>query len=143
MSTESKYQVDGRSESDCFPELDPGVQPQGNRIVVQLRKAKDVSKGGIILVGDTKATEKWNEVIAKVVKVGPLAYKDVSTLEPWPEGPWANPGELVRVIKYGGDRWAVPHGNGEVVFIILQDREVICKIDSFETARTMFPAFVE
>jgi co-chaperonin GroES (HSP10) len=143
VSTESKYQVDGRSESDCFPELDPGVQPQGNRIVVQLRKAKDVSKGGIILVGDTKATEKWNEVIAKVVKVGPLAYKDVSTLEPWPEGPWANPGELVRVIKYGGDRWAVPHGNGEVVFIILQDREVICKIDSFETARTMFPAFVE
>lgn len=143
MSTESKYQVDGRSEGDCFPELDPGVQPQGNRIVVQLRKAKDVSKGGIILVGDTKATEKWNEVIAKVVKVGPLAYKDVSTLEPWPEGPWANPGDLVRVIKYGGDRWAVPHGDGEVVFIILQDREVICKIDSFETARTMFPAFVE
>jgi co-chaperonin GroES (HSP10) len=143
VSTESKYQVDGRSESDCFPELDPGVQPQGNRIVVQLRKAKDVSKGGIILVGDTKATEKWNEVIAKVVKVGPLAYKDVSTLEAWPEGPWADPGDLVRVIKYGGDRWAVPHGNGEVVFIILQDREVICKIDSFETARTMFPAFVE
>jgi co-chaperonin GroES (HSP10) len=141
--TESKYQVDGRSESDCFPVVDPGVAPQGNRIVVQLRKAKDVSKGGIILVGDTKATEKWNEVIAKVVKVGPLAYKDINTLQPWPEGPWADPGDLVRVIKYGGDRWAVPHGDGEVVFIILQDREVICKIDSFETARTMFPAFVE
>jgi hypothetical protein len=47
------------------------------------------------------------------------------------------------VIKYGGDRWAVPHGDGEVVFIILQDREVICAIDNFETARTMFPAFVE
>ena len=143
MSTESKYQVDGRSEGDCFPVVDPGVQPQGNRIVVQLRKAKDVSKGGILLVTDTKATEKWNEVIAKVVKIGPLAYRDMNTLEHWPEGPWANPGDLVRVIKYGGDRWAVPHGDGEVVFIILQDREVICKIDSFETARTMFPAFVE
>jgi co-chaperonin GroES (HSP10) len=143
MSTESKYEVDGRSESDCFPEVDPGVQPQGNRIVVQLRKAKDLSKGGIILIRDTKATEKWNEVIAKVVKVGPLAYKDTNTLQPWPEGPWADPGDLVRVIKYGGDRWAVPNGDGEVVFIILQDREVICKIDSFETARTMFPAFVE
>lgn len=143
MSTESKYEVDGRSESDCFPEVDPGVQPQGNRIVVQLRKAKDLSKGGIILVRDTKATEKWNEVIAKVVKVGPLAYKDTNTLQPWPEGAWADPGDLVRVIKYGGDRWAVPNGDGEVVFIILQDREVICKIDSFEVARTMFPAFVE
>ena len=67
MSTESKYQVDGRSEADCFPEVDPGIDLKGNRIVVQLRKAKDVSKGGIILVGDTKATEKWNEVIAKVI----------------------------------------------------------------------------
>jgi co-chaperonin GroES (HSP10) len=141
--TESKYQVDGRSEADCFPVVDSGVSPQGNRIVVQLRKAKDISKGGIILVNDTKATEKWNEVVAKVVKVGPLAYKDLNTLQPWPEGAWSEPGDLVRVIKYGGDRWAVPHENGEVVFIILQDREVICKIDSFETARLMFPAFVE
>jgi co-chaperonin GroES (HSP10) len=143
MSTESKYEVDGRSESDCFPEVDPGIQPLGNRIVVQLRKAKDLSRGGIILVRDTKATEKWNEVIAKVVRVGPLAYKDTNTLQPWPEGAWANLGDLVRVIKYGGDRWAVPNGDGEVVFIILQDREVICKLDSFEIARTMFPAFVE
>ena len=141
--TESKYQVDGRSEADCFPVVDPGVKLKGNRIVVQLRKAKDVSKGGIILVNDTKATEKWNEVIAKVVAVGPLAYRDLNTLQPWPEGAWAEPGDLVRVIKYGGDRWAVPHGDGEVVFIILQDREVIFSIDSFETARTMFPAFVE
>jgi hypothetical protein len=82
-------------------------------------------------------------VIAKVVAVGPLAYRDLNTLQPWPEGAWAEPGDLVRVIKYGGDRWAVPHGDGEVVFIILQDREVICSIDNFETARTMFPAFVE
>lgn len=141
--TESKYQVDGRSEADCFPAVDPGIQLKGNRIVVQLRKAKDVSKGGIILVSDTKATEKWNEVIAKVVAVGPLAYRDLSTLETWPEGAWVEVGDLVRVIKYGGDRWAVPHGDGEVVFIILQDREVICSIDNFETARTMFPAFVE
>ena len=79
--TESKYQVDGRSESDCFPVVDPGVKLKGNRIIVQLRKAKDVSKGGIILVNDTKATEKWNEVIAKVVGVGPLAYKDLNTLQ--------------------------------------------------------------
>jgi len=143
MSTESKYQVDGRSENDCFPDVNPGVQPQGNRIVVQLRKAKDKSQGGILLISETKATEKWNEVIAKVVKVGPLAYRDLNTLEHWPEGAWSEPGDLVRVIKYGGDRWAVPHEHGEVVFIILQDREVICKIENFEVARKMFPAFVE
>ncbi len=143
MEFANRAEIDGRSEDEVFPEVDPGVQPQGNRIVVQLRKAKDLSKGGIVLVSETKATQKWNEVVAKVVKVGPLAYKDVSTLELWPEGAWADPGDLVRVIKYGGDRWAVPHGEGEIVFIILQDREVICKIDSFDVARTMMPAFVE
>jgi co-chaperonin GroES (HSP10) len=143
MDFAHKVEVDGRTEEEVFPELDCGVQPQGNRIVVQLRKAKDLSKGGILLVSETKATQKWNEVVAKVIKTGPLAYRDMSTLEPWPEGAWADPGDLVRVIKYGGDRWAVPHGDGEVVFIILQDREVICKIDSFDVARTMMPAFVE
>ncbi len=143
MDFAHKVEIDGRSEEEVFPPVDPGVQPQGNRIVVQLRKAKDLSKGGIVLVSETKATQKYNEVVAKVIKVGPLAYKDVMTLQPWPEGPWAEPGDLVRTIKYGGDRWAIPHGDGEVVFIILQDREVICKIDSFEVARTMMPAFVE
>ena len=142
--TESKYQVDGRSEADCFPVVDPGVKLKGNRIIVQLRKAKDVSKGGIILVNDTKATEKWNEVIAKVVGVGPLAYKDLNTLQPWPEGQWVQIGDLVRTIKYGGDRFVVqPDDDGApVVFITLKATEIISKIKSFEYAQKM-KAFVD
>ena len=138
----SKFEVDGRIESEVFPELTPGFEPMGNRVVVQLRKPKSTSKGGIILTQETRATEKYNDVIAKVISLGPLAYKDPNTMETWPEGPWCKVGDIVRVIKYGGDRWAVPHEDSEVVFIVLQDREIIGKLNNFEVARTMFPAFV-
>lgn len=143
MTTESKYEVDERNEKDVFPDVYPGFTPKGNRVLVQLRKAKDVSRGGIVLVSETKATIKWNDVIAKVVALGPLAYKDVSTMENWPEGPWCKVGDIVRVIRYGGDRWSVPHGESEVNFIVLQDREIIGTLDSYDVARTMFPSFVE
>ena len=143
MSTESKYEVDARNESDVFPVVNPGFNPKGDRIIVQLRKAKDTSKGGIVLVSETKATEKWNDVIAKVVSIGPLAYRDLNTLEYWPEGPWCEVGDVVRVIRYGGDRWSVPHGMSEVNFVTIGCREIIGTLDNYEVARTMFPAFVE
>lgn len=140
--TQTKYEVDQRSQSDVFPELNPGFTPVGNRVLVQLRKSKSKSSGGIVLVDETRATEKYNETVAKVVSMGPLAYRDPHTMKVFPEGPWCIAGDLVRVIKYGGDRWAVPHDDSEVIFIVCKDTEVIGKIDSFEAARTMFPAFV-
>ena len=143
FDVKSSEDPDTRSELDCFPDVDHGIEVAGDRVLVQLRRPKTASKGGIILVEETTQTIKFNETVAKVRQIGPLAYKSPEDLSPWPEGNWCNVGDLVRTIKYGGDRWAVPHGDGEVVFIVLQDREVIGKIDSFEAARTMFPAFVE
>ena len=95
------------------------------------------------MVSETKATEKWNDVIAKVVSLGPLAYKDTNSMQDWPEGPWCKAGDIVRVIRYGGDRWSVPHLESEVNFVVLMDREIIGTLDSYDVARTMFPAFVE
>lgn len=138
----SKHEVDGRSEAEVFPNVDSGFEPKGNRVLVQLRKPKSTSKGGILLVQETRATEKYNDTIAKVVSMGSLAYKDPNTMVEWPEGKWCKEGDIVRVIKYGGDRWAVPHEDSEVVFIVLQDKEIIGALRDFEVARTMFPAFV-
>ena len=123
---------------EAFPEMPLGVEPLGNRIIVQLRKAKTKSKGGIVLVNETRDTEKYNEVVAKVVAIGPLAYKDINTLEPWPEKNWCEIGDLVRVIKYGGDRWSEDIGDEEhISFIVINDREVICKIKDVESAMKM------
>ena len=134
--------IDERSYDDAFPQVDCAVSPLGQRIIVQLRKAKSKTKGGIIMVSETKATEKYNEVVAKVVKLGPLAYKNLMNLEPLPEGNWCEIGDLVRVIRYGGDRWSVQHEDDWVHFIILNADEVICKIDSYDAAKAMY-AFVE
>jgi co-chaperonin GroES (HSP10) len=135
---------DLRSELECFPIIDPGVEVVGDRVLVQLRREKTTSKGGIILVDETKQTLRFNETVAKVIQIGPLAYKNLEDLSPWIEGPWCKEGDLVRTIKYGGDRFVVnPDDEGApVVFITLQAREIISKIKSFEYAQKM-KAFVD
>lgn len=140
----SKDEPDLRSELECFPVIDPGVEVVGDRVLVQLRREKTTSKGGIILVDETKQTLRFNETVAKVVQIGPLAYKNLEDLTPWIEGPWCKEGDLVRTIKYGGDRFVVnPDDEGApVVFITLQAREIISKIKSFEHAQKM-KAFVD
>lgn len=135
---------DNRSEEECFPDVDPGIEILGDRVLVQLRREKVSSKGGILLVSETRETLRFNETVAKVIGIGPLAYKNPDDLTPWPEGPWCKVGDLVRTIKYGGDRFVVqPDDDGSaVVFITLQAREVISKIKSFEYAQKM-KAFID
>ena len=144
FDVKEKDEPDLRSELECFPIVDPGVEIVGDRVLVQLRREKTTSKGGIILVDETKQTVRFNETVAKVVQVGPLAYKNLEDLTPWIEGPWCKEGDLVRTIKYGGDRFVVQpdDGGAPVVFITLQAREVISKIKNFEFAQRM-KAFVD
>jgi co-chaperonin GroES (HSP10) len=144
IDVKSNEEPDLRSEEECFPVVDHGVEVAGDRVLVQLRRQKVKSKGGIIFVEETQQTLKFNETVAKVVQVGPLAYKSPDTLEPWIEGPWCKAGDLVRTIKYGGDRFVVDPGDdgGAVVFITLQAREIISRIKNFEYAQKM-KAFVD
>lgn len=115
---------------DAFPACDPGVRPFGSRVLVQIRSPKRKTKGGIILTSETRETDAWNTQVAKVLAVGELAFKTRSTLEPWPEGSWCEPGDFVRVPKYGGDRWSVKTADGEdeVILVIFNDLDLIGKV---------------
>lgn len=116
---------------EAFPVVNPGAVPVGGRILVQWRQVrKTTTKSGIVLVEETKETEKWNTQVAKVISLGPLAFKKRDTLEPWPEGNWVQIGDFVRVPKWGGDRWEVPiEGTEETaLFSIFNDHEVIAKV---------------
>ena len=137
-------EADTRTELECFPVIDTGVEVAGDRVLVQLRREKITSKGGIILVDETRQTLRFNETVAKVVAMGPLAYKSPDDMKDWIEGPWCQIGDLVRTIKYGGDRFVIqPDDEGApVVFITLQAREIISRIKSFEYAQKM-KAFVD
>jgi len=49
----------------AFPSVDPGATPLGGRVMVQIRRSKKkTTKGGIVLVEETKETEKWNTQVA-------------------------------------------------------------------------------
>jgi len=114
---------------EAFPSADPGIQPFGSRVLVQIRTPKSKTASGIIIDSGSKDTEKWNTQVAKVVSVGPLAFKNRNTMESWPEGSWCAEGEFVRVAKYGGDRWEVPLPDGEsAMFVIFNDLDIIGRV---------------
>jgi co-chaperonin GroES (HSP10) len=117
----------------AFPSVDPGAKPLGGRILVQLRRTKKKTSGsGIILVEETKETEKWQNMVALVIHVGPLAFKHRDTMQSWPEGSWCEPGDFIRVPKWGGDRWEVevPGQPDEdpALFAVFNDHEMIAKV---------------
>lgn len=120
---------------EAFPAIDPGAVPCGARILVQWRMTKEtVTESGIILAEETKETEKWNNQVAKIVAIGPLAFKKRDSMEPWPEGSWVTVGDFVRMPKWGGDRWEVPFMVGDkertALFSVFNDHEIIAKITS-------------
>ena len=118
----------------AFPSVDPGAQPLGGRVLVQLRRSrKKTTKAGIVLVEETKETEKWNTQVAKVISIGPLAFRHRDSMNPWPEGSWCAVGDFIRVPKWGGDRWEVrvpgeDHMEDPALFMIVNDHEVIARI---------------
>jgi co-chaperonin GroES (HSP10) len=115
----------------AFPDTNPGQRPFGGRVIVQLRRIKKKA-GRIIIVDETKENEKWNNMIGKIVAIGPLAFKNRDTMQPWAEGSWAEIGDFVRVPKWGGDRWErpVPGEDGEdpVLFMTINDHELISAV---------------
>jgi len=132
-----EFAYDG--EEDAFPDIDPGVRPFGSRILLQIRRAKTKTKGGIILAGETRDTEMWNTQVAKVRALGPLAFHNRNTMEPWPEGAWVAIGDYVRAPKYGGDRWSVRDAEGdEIIFVIFNDLDLVAKITGDPLAMKAF-----
>ena len=117
----------------AFPDVKPGMVPYGARIVVQLRRVKKKTDSGLYLPTETQENEKWQNMIGKVVAIGPLAFKNRDTMQPWTEGVWAEIGDFVRVPKWGGDRWEV-NVPGEdkyedpALFMTLNDIELIAKV---------------
>ena len=129
---------------EAFPAVDPGAIPLGARVLVQLRRTKKtVTSAGIILVSETKETEKWQNMVAKVISLGPLAFKKRDTMESWVEGTWCEVGDFIRVPKWGGDRWEVPvpdqtRDDDPALFMVLNDHEVIAKLTGDPLAMKAF-----
>lgn len=128
------------SLDEAFPTVDSGHEPLGSLVLVQIRLAKEITSGGIIVLANDRQTEHDNTQVAKVVAVGPLAFRNRTTMDPWPEGAWAKPGDYVRIAKYNGDRWNVEFDRVSMVgqervtakeaveFVLLKDLDLRARI---------------
>lgn len=119
---------------EAFPHADHGMQPFGSRVLIQVRTPREKSAGGIILTSETQDTEKWNTTIAKIIAIGPGAFKNRDTLQVWPEGEWCKVGDFVWAPKYGGQRHEVKIRGQSVqkaMFVTVNDLDLIgaCTID--------------
>ena len=132
---------DYASIDEAFPPCDPGIEPLGSRVIVQVRTPKSVSKGGIHLITEVRETELANTQTVKVIAVGPLAFKNRNTMALWPEGAWAQPGDFVRAPRYGGDRFTVKNadGEGDSLFVVWNDMDLVAKVTGDPTK---FKAFL-
>lgn len=121
---------------EAFPTVDAGLIPFGSRVLCQLRAPRKVTAGGILVPEDTQETEFWNTQVAKIITLGPVAFKNRETLEGWPEGDWCREGTFVRTPKFGGDKFfrAVPGasssriGIDRVLFQVFNDLDLIGEI---------------
>jgi co-chaperonin GroES (HSP10) len=114
------------SIDDAFPKVEAEVSPLGSKVLFQIKRAVKRTKGGIWLADETVDTENQNTQVAKVIAIGPLAFKSRNTGEPWPEGAWVKVGDFARVPKYGGDAWSVRlQDKSEVQFRMFNDLEIL------------------
>jgi len=115
------------SLAQAFPEADPGLTPFGSDVLIQLRTPRTRTAGGLWIPEESRETDLWNMQVAKVIALGPVTFCNRETLVPWPEGAWANPGDYVRVPKYGGDRWWVDvpgSHDGKALFVLFNDLDL-------------------
>ena len=82
--------------------LDRMPTPAGWRILVLPYRGKGVTEGGIQLVKETMDRESLSTVVAYVLKVGPLAYKET---EKYGNQPWCKEKDWVLIGRYAGSRF--------------------------------------
>ena len=123
-----------------FPDVEPGAKPCGNQILVQLRTVQSKTSGGIVLVEETKDFNNGNTQLARIVKVGQIAFKDRNSGETWKEGAWASVGDIVIIPRWGGFRFEIPiDGTDEkAIFAVFEDFNVKMVIeDNFDKFDTL------
>ena len=113
--------------------LDPGrlevtlnerlPQPTGWRLLVMPYMGKATTDGGIHIPDATRDREALATVVAYVLKVGPLAYKDSEKFGE-SQTPWCEEGQWVCIGRYAGARFKIDGGEVRII----NDDEVIATI---------------
>jgi len=105
--------------------------PVGYRMLVRPWSGHKKTKGGLLLTEDTADKIQMTTVVALVVKMGDLCYKDESK---FPGGPWCKEGEFIIYGRYAGSRFQTKFGEHR----ILNDDEIIGTVKKPEDILRLF-----
>ncbi len=97
-----------QSIEDAFPDVDPGEYPFGSLVLIQIKRPAYRTKAGMYLTDPDMQTEYDNTKVAKVIRMGPLCFKNRETGKDWPEGKWFKAGDYVRMSQHNATTWTVP-----------------------------------
>ena len=97
-------------------------QPTGWRLLVMPYMGKATTDGGIHIPDATRDREALATVVAYVLKIGPLAYKDPDKFGS--SKPWCEEGQWVCIGRYAGARFKIDGGEVRII----NDDEVIATI---------------
>ena len=106
-------------------------KPVGYRMLVRPWSGHKKTKGGLLLTEDTADKIQMTTVVALVVKMGDLCYKDKSK---FPGGPWCKEGEFIIYGRYAGSRFQTKFGEHR----ILNDDEIIGTVKKPEDILQLF-----
>jgi co-chaperonin GroES (HSP10) len=126
---------------EAFPEIDPQLQPFGSRVLVQIKQPVKKSKSGLFISQGEQSAERENTQVGRIIALGPLAYRNRTTMALWPEGEWVKVGDFVRVPRYGGDRYYLPNPIDKelpALFVIFDDLNIMGAIKGDPLAMKAF-----
>ena len=105
------------------PLLERLPQPTGWRVLVMPYQGKARTASGLYIPDEIREREAVATVVAYVMKVGPLAYKDPAKFGTDSE-PWCKEGQWVCIGRYSGSRFKIDGGEVRII----NDDEVIATI---------------
>jgi len=117
---------------DPFPKVDPGREPVGTMILIQLARPRP-KVGNILTSIETQETDQFRMSLGRVVALGSAAYRHKDTGH-WvygpKSGPWLSVGDHVEVPPHGGHRFGrkIPGSSEEVKFVFFRDTDAIGKV---------------
>ena len=100
-------------------------QPTGWRLLVMPYLGREKTEGGVYVPDQARERESLATVVAYVLKVGPLAYKDSDKFGGGlTTDPWCSEGDWVCIGRYAGSRFNIEGGEVRII----NDDEVIATI---------------
>lgn len=103
------------------------VEPTGTRVLIRPDDIEEVSKGGIVLIENTRQQERTALAIGTVLKVGYGCWMDTPGYKEY--GPWCKPGDRIIFARNAGMKfWDPITGSYRNDLLLINDLDVTARI---------------